>query len=265
MGWFGSGCGYNCELSNTRFNRHHILLIPNVSFLTIFEIFPAGLQTNARWWHVISVSGLKIDPRAFQSSDPIQRDICIRAVVPELLERSDMDLEQTIDYCRQFNIESEYATLCYVEKLLVQIPKGPISNNILSCNETKWARQIRKATLNIDEKTILKSLRIFLPKVHPLDYERIRFLSSWIVSALEEEEEMVSRRVRFRVKGKKGRQEGRREGVGYFIYYDTSQGHMLCFLLHSDHYLQTTLHALFVFHTSTHTHTHLHTHTQIHE
>lgn len=152
----------------------------------------SGLQTNARWWHVISLSGLKIDPRAFQSSDPIQRDICIRAVVPELLERSYMDLEQTIDYCRQFNIESEYATLCYVEKLLVQIPKGPISNNILSSSETKWARQIRKATLNIDEKTILKSLRIFLPKVHPLDYERIRFLSSWIVTALEEEEEMVS-------------------------------------------------------------------------
>ena len=175
------------------------------------------------------MSGLKIDPRAFQSSDPIQRDICIRAVVPELLERSDMDLEQTKDYCRQFNIESEYATLCYVEKLLLQIPKGPISNNIISCNETKWARQIRKAALNIDEKTILKSLRIFLPKVHPLDYERIRFLSSWIVTALEEEEEMVSRRVRFRVKGRKegrkeGRQAGGEEGVGLIF--------LICYLLH---------------------------------
>jgi hypothetical protein len=184
---------------------------------------------------VISLSGLKIDPRAFQSSDPIQRDICIRAVVPELLERSDMDLEQTIDYCRQFNIESEYATLCYVEKLLVEIPKGAISNNILSSNETKWARQIRKATLNIDEKTILKSLRNFLPKVHPLDYERIRFLSSWIVTALEEEEEMVSYIID---------REGEGEGEERRLCIDQFHSHAL-FPLYSAHHIRINiLHAL---------------------
>jgi hypothetical protein len=152
----------------------------------------AGLQTNAKWWHILALSGVKIDPRAFQSSDPIQRDLCVRAVVPELLERSSMDLELTIDYCRQFDVEPEFATLCYVERIMVQVPKGVYTGSFLACNETVWARQVRKATANIEEKTLLRTLRALLPRIHPLDYEKIRFMSTWIVTLLEEEVEMVS-------------------------------------------------------------------------
>lgn len=115
----------------------------------------------------------------------------MRAVVPELLERSGMDLEQTIDYCRQFDVEPEFATLCYVERILVQVPKGVHSGNILACNDTTWARQVRKAAMNIEEKTLLRTLRALLPRIHPLDYEKIRFVTTWIVSLLEEEVEMV--------------------------------------------------------------------------
>jgi hypothetical protein len=99
----------------------------------------------------------------------------VRAVVPELLERSSLDLELTIDYCRQFDVEPEFATLCYVERIMVQVPKGVYSGNFLACNET-----------------LLRTLRALLPKIHPLDYEKIRFMSTWIVTLLEEEVEMVS-------------------------------------------------------------------------
>ena len=90
------------------------------ALLVVFQ----GLQTNAKWWHILSLHGVKIDPRAFQSSDTKQRDLCVRAVVPELLELSNMDLEQAVDYCRQFDIEPEYAALCYVEKIMMRGPEA---------------------------------------------------------------------------------------------------------------------------------------------
>ena len=156
------------------------------ALLVVFQ----GLQTNAKWWHILSLHGVKIDPRAFQSSDTKQRDLCVRAVVPELLEQSNMDLEQAIDYCRQFDVEPEYASLCYVEKIMLQSPQGLISANILNVNDLIWAHQVRKATINVNEKTTLKVLRSLLPRIHPLDYERIRFMSTWIVAALVEEVEI---------------------------------------------------------------------------
>jgi hypothetical protein len=177
---------------------YHLITRTSTSFST-FSQHHAGLQTNAKWWHVLALSGVKIDPRAFQSSDPIQRDLCVRAVVPELLERSSLDLELAIDYCRQFDVEPEFATLCYVERIMVQVPKGVYTGNFLACNETVWARQVRKATANIEEKTLLRTLRALLPRIHPLDYEKIRFMSTWIVTLLEEEVEMVSEIMQMRI------------------------------------------------------------------
>ena len=155
------------------------------ALLVVFQ----GLQTNAKWWHILSQHGVKIDPRAFQSSDTKQRDLCVRAVVPELLELSNMDLEQAADYCRQFDIEPEFASLSYIEKIMLQSPTGVISGNILSVNDMVWAREVRKATVNVDERAVLGTLRSLLPRIHPLDYERIRFMCTWIVAALAEEVE----------------------------------------------------------------------------
>jgi hypothetical protein len=158
------------------------------SLLVVFQ----GLQTNAKWWHILSSYGVKIDPRAFQSSDTTQRVLCIRAVVPELLERSHMDLEQAIDYCRQYDVEPEFATLTYIEKLLLQLPIGNPSGCILGANESLWARQIRRAAVNVEEKTVLNFFKTLLYKIHPLDYEKIRFVCTWIIDSFDdgmEEEE----------------------------------------------------------------------------
>lgn len=155
------------------------------SLLVVFQ----GLQTNAKWWHILSSYGVKIDPRAFQSSDTTQRVLCIRAVVPELLERSHMDLEQAIDYCRQYDVEPEFATLTYIEKILLQLPIGNPSGCILGANESLWARQIRRAAVNVEEKTVLNFFKTLLYKIHPLDYEKIRFVCTWIIDSFDDEEE----------------------------------------------------------------------------
>jgi hypothetical protein len=148
-----------------------------------------SLQTNAKWWYILSLNGVKIDPRAFQSSDAVQRDQCVRAIVPYLLEQSNMNLEQAEDYCRQFDVEPEYASLCYIEKLILRAPGGFPQGGILGSNDSIWARQVKRAAVNIEEKAMLNCLRKILPKVHPLDYEKIRFICTWVVDTLGEEEE----------------------------------------------------------------------------
>jgi hypothetical protein len=156
-----------------------------------------GLQANAKWWHILSSHGVKIDPRAFQSSDAVQRDVCIRTVVPELLERNGMDLEQAVDYCRQFDVEPEFATLCYIEKVLLLPPAITASSGgsmgtmggINNPSDAAWAREIRRAVANVEERTVLRRMRALLNRVHPLDYEKIRFVCAWILEALNGDEE----------------------------------------------------------------------------
>jgi hypothetical protein len=59
-------------------------------------------------------------------------------------------------------------------------------------NEALWARQIRRAAVNVEEKTVLNFFKTLLYKIHPLDYEKIRFVCAWIIDSLDdgmEEEE----------------------------------------------------------------------------
>ena len=155
--------------------------------LVVFQ----GLQANAKWWHILSSQGVKIDPRTFQSSDVVQRDASIRSVVAELLERSGMDLELAIDYCRQFDVEPEYASLVYIEKVMLLPPSGLFMSGTLAttANDALWARSVRRAAAGIEEKAVLSCLRGVLAKIHPLDYEKIRFACTWIVDALADEVE----------------------------------------------------------------------------
>jgi hypothetical protein len=80
------------------------------SLLNIFQ----GIQTNARWWHILSSIGVKVDPRAFQSSDLKLRETCVRSVIKPLLEKSHLNLEKTLEYCSQFHIEPEFALICKI-------------------------------------------------------------------------------------------------------------------------------------------------------
>lgn len=147
------------------------------NLLAVFQ----GLQTNARWWHTLSTLGLRIDPRTFQSSDPVQREQCIRAVVPQLLEKGGMDLEMAIEYCRQFDIEPEYGALCYIQLVLLQPP-----TNI---SDAMWIGQVRRAALRVEESSLLSTLRKLLPQLNSLDYEKIIFVCMWLLDLMCDEED----------------------------------------------------------------------------
>ena len=124
-----------------------------------------SLQTNAKWWHTLASHGIKIDPRAFQSSVASQRDACIRAVVPELLSKSHLNLDLAIEYCCQFDVEGSFATICYIEQLLVS-PLGTPS-------DYGWIDLVRQASTTVEELALIKLYKRIFRRINPLDYERV--------------------------------------------------------------------------------------------
>jgi hypothetical protein len=123
-----------------------------------------SLQTNAKWWHILSSQGIKIDSRAFQSPNPLQREECIRGVVPLLLKKTG-DISLAMEYCNQFDLEAHYASTCFIEHTLVAPPTLILS--------TEWSNNIKKVSSSVQERAIIQSLRQILPQIHPLDYEKV--------------------------------------------------------------------------------------------
>lgn len=124
-----------------------------------------SLQTNAKWWHILATYGIKIDPKAFQSSISIQRENCIRSVVPDLLTRSGLDLDLAIEYCCQFDIEGAFATLCYIEQIML----APLS----SPADIVWVKLVKGAMSMLEERSLVRVFYDLLPRIHPLDYEKV--------------------------------------------------------------------------------------------
>lgn len=143
------------------------------------------LQANARWWQILSSQlGLKIDPRSFQSSVPAQRDACIRAVIPDLIEKSGLNLTLAIEYCEQFDIAPTVACLLYIEKVLLLPPTAP--------TDKAWELLVQKAAGRVtDEEQLTKCLRGVLTKLHPLDYEKQQFLCQWLIQIISEDAEVM--------------------------------------------------------------------------
>jgi hypothetical protein len=128
-----------------------------------------SLQTNAKWWHILSSHGIKIDSRAFQSPNPQQREECIRSVVPLLLKKTG-DISLAMEYCNQFDLEAHFASTCFIEHTLVAPPTLILSS--------EWSNRIKKVSGSVEERAILHSLRQILPQIHPLDYEKVT--SPWL-------------------------------------------------------------------------------------
>ncbi|KAJ1440254.1 hypothetical protein B484DRAFT_476719 [Ochromonadaceae sp. CCMP2298] len=156
------------------------------------------LQTNAKWWNLLSALGLKVDLRVFQSPDAEQRERLIRSIIPELFEKGHLDLDTVTEYCRQFDLEPEYAALTYTQQLLTSAPRA--------IGDFAWVSRVRAAAENVEERALLGRLRELLPQVHPLDYEKIRFVCTWILDLLSAEEEPEEQ--------EEEQEEGRARGKG---------------------------------------------------
>lgn len=123
-----------------------------------------SLQTNAKWWHILSSYGIKIDSRAFQSSNVQQRDECIRGIVPELLKKTG-DISLAMEYCNQYDLEAHYASTCYIKYILLSKP--------IQISSSLWSNNIKKVCSSVEERLIISSLQQILPNIHPLDYEKV--------------------------------------------------------------------------------------------
>lgn len=148
---------------------------------TLLIVFQS-LQMNARWWHILSSHGIKIDARAFQSSDSNLRENYMKAVVPDLLTHTNLNLDLAYEYCQQLNLEPELATLCYIEKILLLPPQVSSS----------WKSSLQLASVGINEKLLVSRFRKILEKIHPLDYEKIQYSCSWLANALNDDQDRDS-------------------------------------------------------------------------
>jgi hypothetical protein len=102
-------------------------------------------------------------------------------MVPDLLELSGMDVEIALEYCREYDIETSYALECFVSKIMQLAPTSP--------QDCQWARQVQFALKKMEDKVISKCFRNVLKKIHPLDYERIRFACTWLIESAEGDDE----------------------------------------------------------------------------
>ena len=144
------------------------------------------LQTNAKWWHTLVAHGVKVDPRTFQSSVSAQREAAIRAVVPALLEKTQGNLALAVDYCSQFDLEAYFASLCFIENTLKKPPCG------ITAGSFDWANQIRATAATVDEAMVMAAFRKLVTKIHGVDYEKIRFVCTWLLEVFCDEEELPS-------------------------------------------------------------------------
>ena len=148
------------------------------SLLLLFQ----GLQTNAKWWNILSSLGMKVDLRHFQHPDASVRDAFMKSLVPDLFSRGGMDLEAVTEYCRQFDLEPEVASLAHIEHVLLKTP--------MIANDLSWISKVRSTAQHLEHKATLTKLKELFPKLHPLDYEKIRYLCTWISDLLASDEEV---------------------------------------------------------------------------
>jgi len=148
------------------------------SLLLLFQ----GLQINAKWWNTLSSLGMKVDLRNFQHPDATVRDAFMKSLVPDLFARGGMDLEAVTEYCRQFDLEPEVASLAHIEHVLLNSP--------MVANDLSWISMVRATAQHLEHKATLCKLKELFPKVHPLDYEKIRYLCTWISDLLASDEEV---------------------------------------------------------------------------
>lgn len=148
---------------------------------TLLIVFQS-LQMNARWWHILSSHGIKIDARAFQSADSNLREAYMKGVVPDLLLHTNLNLDLAYEYCQQFNLEPEVATLCYIESIMLLPPYVSSS----------WKTSLQLASVGISEKLLVSRLRKVLEKIHPLDYDKIQYSCTWLANAIGDDQDRES-------------------------------------------------------------------------
>lgn len=149
-----------------------------------------SLQNNAKWWSALSGYGIRVDTKTFQHPVGDIRSQYIRSIVPELLERSTMDLELAQDYCRQFDLTTEFANTCFIELILKSASTADIASETSVNSHKGWEKHVRFAASGVSPEQMVTTFRGVLKHVHEYSYDKIKFVCKWLVAYLQEESEV---------------------------------------------------------------------------
>lgn len=144
------------------------------SLLILFQ----GIQTNSKWWKILTSIGVVIDLKLFQSPEFQVREPYIHSIIPDMLVKNNFDLEMVLEYCRNFDVQPEIAALHFIHLLLVAPPTRTKSL------DNTWINKIKTAAGGLDESTLIQCLNNSLSQIHPLDYEKIYFVCIWLLDIL---------------------------------------------------------------------------------
>ncbi|KAJ3048663.1 hypothetical protein HK097_010321 [Rhizophlyctis rosea] len=143
------------------------------------------LAANGRWWHQLRLLDIPFDHAEFQKPT---NDDYRRGVVPQLLQRTGLDLLTALEYAQSYNIEDDYIILEYILQLLLPSPGNRDASG--------FGYQTRVAGVIDDVANRDKLLMLLkdqcLPKISSYDYERIKFILSQILR-LQAEDEVTKR------------------------------------------------------------------------
>ncbi|KAF0691647.1 Aste57867_17177 [Aphanomyces stellatus] len=137
------------------------------------------LETNAKWWHHLNLLGITCDHKAFRSD---RRDHkALQAIVPQLLEATNLDLYCVLEFTRQYNIPDSVPCLLFVKALL------------LSSND--YASQIVGVLDDIHEHELIPLLLSIFQKLSSTDYERLLFVLNLLQNSSYAEQDEVQNRI----------------------------------------------------------------------
>ncbi|KAJ3287176.1 hypothetical protein HK104_008726 [Borealophlyctis nickersoniae] len=140
------------------------------------------LMANGQWWQQLSLLDIQFDHQGFR--DTAKDNSHVRDLVGPLLERTQLDVETTLEFARRYHIEGhpltavpdDFVLLEYIKQLLLPSVEEPAANT--------WTYQIRVAGVLDDvanKEKLYQLLEDCLQEVSLYDYERIRFIHSQIL------------------------------------------------------------------------------------
>jgi hypothetical protein len=100
------------------------------------------------------------------------------------------------EYCRQFSLEAEAASLCLLKQLLTQphTHRQTLTQPLQAQTQThtqKWSHQFHTAIVGVSEQTVIGLLKhaITAHTLHPQHYEQILFVCNYVLKHTDTDEE----------------------------------------------------------------------------
>jgi hypothetical protein len=98
------------------------------------------------------------------------------------------------EYCRQFSLEAEAASLCLLKQLLTQPHTQTLAQPQQAQTQThtqKWSHQFHTAIVGVSEQTVMGLLKhaITTHTLHPQHYEQILFVCNYVLKHTDTDEE----------------------------------------------------------------------------